>query len=204
MRKLAMSGLTLAMSMSWAASLSAATIIYTDKTAWENALSGQFLTEDFYDRDLNTGVSFVSTESGHINPVTITPNGPVGGYYQDVLASNSQNAPMTTWSFTPQIFAYGGDWTLGGPGGGGNSLQVYIDDSLTSIGAISNSYNGGFWGFISDTAFTSVKLIGGGGSNQQNYQLDNMVYAPVPVPAAVWLFASGLLGLIGIARRKKA
>jgi hypothetical protein len=26
----------------------------------------------------------------------------------------------------------------------------------------------------------------------------------VPVPAAVWLFASGLLGLIGIAKRKKA
>jgi len=28
--------------------------------------------------------------------------------------------------------------------------------------------------------------------------------APVPVPAAVWLFGSGLLGLIGVARRKKA
>lgn len=27
---------------------------------------------------------------------------------------------------------------------------------------------------------------------------------PVPVPAAVWLFGSGLLGLIGIARRKRA
>jgi hypothetical protein len=27
--------------------------------------------------------------------------------------------------------------------------------------------------------------------------------APVPVPAAVWLFGSGLLGLIGVARRKK-
>ena len=26
---------------------------------------------------------------------------------------------------------------------------------------------------------------------------------PVPVPAAVWLFGSGLLGLVGIARRKK-
>ena len=26
----------------------------------------------------------------------------------------------------------------------------------------------------------------------------------VPVPAAVWLFGSGLLGLIGVARRKKA
>ena len=27
--------------------------------------------------------------------------------------------------------------------------------------------------------------------------------SPVPVPAAVWLFGSGLLGLIGVARRKK-
>jgi hypothetical protein len=27
--------------------------------------------------------------------------------------------------------------------------------------------------------------------------------APIPVPAAVWLFGSGLLGLIGMARRKK-
>lgn len=28
--------------------------------------------------------------------------------------------------------------------------------------------------------------------------------APVPVPAAVWMFASGLLGLLGVARRKSA
>jgi hypothetical protein len=28
--------------------------------------------------------------------------------------------------------------------------------------------------------------------------------APIPVPAAVWLFGSGLLGLVGIARRKKS
>ena len=30
------------------------------------------------------------------------------------------------------------------------------------------------------------------------------VASPVPVPAAVWLFGSGLLGLVGVARRKKA
>ena len=28
--------------------------------------------------------------------------------------------------------------------------------------------------------------------------------APIPVPAAVWLFGSGIIGLIGVARRKKA
>ena len=29
------------------------------------------------------------------------------------------------------------------------------------------------------------------------------VYSPVPVPAALWLFGSGLIGLVGFARRKK-
>jgi len=29
-------------------------------------------------------------------------------------------------------------------------------------------------------------------------------FSPVPVPAAVWLFGSGVMGLIGIARRKKS
>jgi hypothetical protein len=32
----------------------------------------------------------------------------------------------------------------------------------------------------------------------------NFALTTVPVPAAVWLFGSGLLGLIGVARRKKA
>jgi len=31
----------------------------------------------------------------------------------------------------------------------------------------------------------------------------NLYTSPVPIPAAVWLFGSGLLGLIGVARRKK-
>jgi hypothetical protein len=36
------------------------------------------------------------------------------------------------------------------------------------------------------------------------YALSEPLTAPVPVPAAVWFFSSGLLGLVGIARRKKA
>ncbi len=173
MRVMSLKGAVLVVSAFWATMTQAATVtVYTDKTQWETALAGQFVTEDFADDELNAGVSFVSTESGHVNPAQEC--------YQDVLASQSQNEPMTIWSFIPPIAGYGGNWTLGGPGGSGNSLLVYIPDLSLYVGAIPNSYGGGFWGFVSDTPFTSVKLVGGGGSNQQNYSLDDMVYSPVP------------------------
>ncbi len=147
----------------------ASVTIYTNKTEWENALSGSFVTEDFSDDQLNFGVRYTSTESGHINPAEEC--------YQDVLASTSQNEPQTTWLFSSEITGYGGNWTLGGPGGSGNYLLIYIDDLLPYVGFISNSYSGGFWGFISDAPFTSVRLVGGTGTNQQNYRLDDMVYS---------------------------
>lgn len=144
--------------------------VYIDKTQWENALTGQFLTEDFNDLVLNDGVSYTSSESGHIN-LTF-------GYYHDVLMASSSIEPVTVWYFTPQITAYGGTWTLGGPGGSGNYILVYIDDNEEPAGVITNSYSGDFWGFISDTPFSSVSLVGGTSNNQQSYQLDDMVYCP--------------------------
>jgi hypothetical protein len=38
----------------------------------------------------------------------------------------------------------------------------------------------------------------------QSAGIDNIVVSSVPLPAAVWLFGAGLLGLIGIAKSKKA
>ena len=51
-------------------------------------------------------------------------------------------------------------------------------------------------GFCGTASGTDVKF--------KRFIVSGSVQATVPVPAATWLFGSGLLGLIGIARRKKA
>jgi hypothetical protein len=60
--------------------------------------------------------------------------------------------------------------------------------------------SGGTWdaasqGCTSDGCFTSIR-----------YENRTTTASPVvvPVPAALWLFGSGMLGLIGVARRNKA
>ena len=49
-----------------------------------------------------------------------------------------------------------------------------------------------------------VNMLGFTVSTNSTMSFDvNFTPAPVPVPAAVWLFGSGLIGLAGVARRKK-
>ncbi len=63
-----------------------------------------------------------------------------------------------------------------------NSIELSLDSLLSA----STSTTG-------ESAFTQSKFVGGG--------MVTIETSAVPVPAAVWLFGSGLLGLAGIARR---
>ena len=70
--------------------------------------------------------------------------------------------------------------------------QLVLDFGCQGIGDITFRLNSaGDWS-ISGTGASDI-----GGSGQFSV-------SAVPVPAAVWLFGSGLVGLIGLARRKKA
>jgi hypothetical protein len=85
---------------------------------------------------------------------------------------------------------------------------------------LANSAGESLFGFRTATATDLINFFiktGGGNSpvdgrfyiddiyleDTDNINLNNPV-SVIPIPAAVWLFGSGLLGLIGIARRKKA
>lgn len=63
--------------------------------------------------------------------------------------------------------------------------------------------NPGNYNIILKMTGNATGAIGGGGDSviAGNYEA---TLSTVPIPAAVWLFGTGLLGLIGIARRKSA
>ncbi len=68
----------------------------------------------------------------------------------------------------------------------------------------SGSYGGSFWlrEVTSTTTRWTNSVPGGGSGNPYNLSFE-LIGDPVPVPGAVWLFASGILGLAGIKIRRK-
>ena len=78
------------------------------------------------------------------------------------------------------------DWTT-------YNFSTIAGDAITAAGGVTLQLNG---------------VCGGVPGCLSDWQIDNVSISAdvnaVPVPAAVWLFGSGLLGLVGVARRKKA
>ena len=89
-------------------------------------------------------------------------------------------------------------------------------NTTTCAGAGMGSNPSGCLPLIADTvvpAGYSPTQVGVGGSPMiagpftgynANFDVVSMTVVPVPVPAAVWLLGSGLLGLVGVARRKRS
>ena len=88
--------------------------------------------------------------------------------------------------------------------------------SLTNTGPFSNLFPTDFWSattFEPEPGITDLAWGFNMGNGSQAWTVDrNSMFAwavqsgdvsAVPVPAAVWLFGSGLIGLIGVARRKE-
>ena len=105
---------------------------------------------------------------------------------------------------------------VSGPGGGGGIKIEYWNEAgfLSTSGdhffASTTDWSSYSFTETADAGATRLKIVLLGINADSVMGYDNVCVndcsAPpaVPVPAAVWLFGSGLLGLVGVARRKKA
>lgn len=91
------------------------------------------------------------------------------------------------------------------------TFDISSDTSWTTHTTVLNSANFSIWDSATLTlaqvlaAPDDIGIFFGGAvaTGSGSVMVDNFGTV-VPIPAAVWLFGSGLLGLVGIARRKKA
>jgi hypothetical protein len=202
----------------------AATTSYTDRTTWETAVGGSgWVTETF-----TVGSDQQLVTNGILNNV----GGIINVKYTTTDESTDESSDFISTDGTLHL---AWDNSAAIPDGETLTLELTFDNPITAFGAdvktldlgpLSNlklQVNGigplydlptgaanfvGFFGLISDTAFTSLSFIddGSAGTTQsRRFALDNAsTVSAVPVPAAVWLMGSGLVGLFGIARRKAA
>ena len=89
---------------------------------------------------------------------------------------------------------------------GNNIWNVSLNDNNIYSGIIDNTSNP----YLNPAEYLrSIRFSQGlvssieSPSHESTVYLDNLVISAVPVPAAAWLFGSGLIGLVGFARRKQ-
>lgn len=140
----------------------------------------------------------------------------VGGTDSDLFVANNGNNIVVDLSLAgPGITAAGGIFgDYNGPFGQQVQFNIYdsveiIDTQIVNFGDMRLSGEKTFFGWITNGVdeIVKIELLGNLDPDPDNVirfsALDDFQYGTVvPVPAALWLFGSGLIGLIAVARRK--
>jgi hypothetical protein len=139
---------------------------------------------EFYTRAVNTaGMSGSVDASGNIS-LDLTGRTGIAQFFEASLGEQPWNtgATFTSGSQTNPVATLTGS-------------ALAMDGTATIVSA---DLVGSAWGFFVNTPYTevfSLQIVGG--------EIIDGGTTVIPVPAAVWLLGSGLLGLVGIARRRK-
>jgi len=191
----------------------AAPLVFTDRALWEAAVTS-FSTENF--NALPLALFSTGTNSAGLVDVNVTGN-PGNSRITNLALSGisfganylflevDESAPdigTAALIFNHPISAFGADWASTT---NTSILEITVDGSLFNFSDhLTTGGGAGFLGFVSATPFSNAAFSIVGTTNEQ-FALDNLSFTEftaTPVPPALWLFGSGLMGLIGFARRK--
>ncbi len=192
-----------------------AAAVYSSEAEFVAALDGYYL-EDFDDLEDMYDDGPLSLGKGPVNGfsyaiATIGTN----LYYMDGFISTNGPAAPLQFEFTGNnVTAFGGFlWPTdinGFDGVAGIDIEVVLNNGATETYAIENAAFNTFTGFISTEAFTTITFSANNqpiwtyGEGEGLYMSADHIYAGtsvVPVPGAVWLLGSGLLGMVGLRRK---
>lgn len=190
---------------------------YTNQTAWETAV-GTFSTENFNAVPLQTFPAGSTT----LGQITFTyPTRHVGAHIEEFPAGSGNhqlvgmvgidgnpffgdlpayNDITLPWAAT----AFGGNWQSASSAG---QLVLSIPGATFSLPTYLPSPGNGFFGFISDTSFTTLRitpLTTNVNNPGEQYEIDNIKFnnsAAVPEPGAYVVLIAGL-GAVWARRRR--
>ena len=197
-------------------SLQAQLTVFTDRSDWENALGGLIVvTEDFNSID---PFEFADGQTLVTSNLSVTRDGSMnGGDGFLAIADGSEFGNLDGTNFLDgetgasphevvsfdflgrSAFAFGADFFSPFSGDG---IALSVAGEIVLLDSIAG-FDSGFVGVISDSAFTTVDIIGNPEklTFQELWSADNVSYA-IPEPSsAVWL--TSLVAAFAIRRRKR-
>jgi hypothetical protein len=119
-------------------------------------------------------------------------SGRVIALYGEALIEFS--VPVSTFAFS--LSALNASWVIRATGLDGSLIEQL--DIINPTCCATNIYG------ISSQGIFQIRLSSGtSGINLDAILMDDFIYTAVPIPSAIWLFASGLPGLFGMSRHKK-
>jgi len=137
-----------------------------------------------------------SSLSGLVGRISIDPNQGRTNVYETVDVGNV-NTDGGSYSHA----LYGLPNECSGPTGPSLSCRSFVHVLYDNTGIPTMAWQGGEYGW--DSAATAPQYLADSSTESQTGS-HLVKLASVPTPPALWLFGPGLLGLIGIARRRKA
>lgn len=151
---------------------------------------------------------YTGCASGGVSSLTYNPSCGLGGAYNMTVGAGQVGAHMLfNWSTSADIdvvvlWDMNKSWAMTGTTSPFNTSTNGAGNSVSTVwNGVSIDTN------MDSDNFSGTAMIDGPFSGQSaNFSINGITAQPsaIPVPAAAWLLGSGLLGLIGVARRKAA